>query len=190
MPRVNRLERAIEHPNPVVGCIMLVQEKMKFLGRALLRCHCSEYEEELASLRTELSILREQFRAQRDTLRRLHLRGQEAMVQYRQRITSLLQVNSRRLALELPQRLAVRSEIQALRLHVEELRVQLVQANILPNSPSSRAISEWQMSLIGPPSWSISPAWQSLHPGQSPTYDPNPPQVPNDVPSQKEESNN
>src|SRR3954451_22305742 len=69
MPRVNRLERAIEHPNPVVGCIMVVQEKIRFLGRSLLRCRCTEYEDDMASLRTELSLFRELYQTQRNSLR-------------------------------------------------------------------------------------------------------------------------
>ena len=83
MPRVNRLARAVEHPNPVVGCIMVVQEKIRFLGRALLHCHCPEYEVEIAQLRADLSELREQFQAQRTFLHHLQVHGQETLTHYR-----------------------------------------------------------------------------------------------------------
>jgi hypothetical protein len=188
MPRVNRLERAIEHPNPVVGCIMVVQEKIRFLGRSLLRCRCTEYEEDMASLRTELSLLRELYQTQRNSLRRLQHHGQEALAQYRRRISSLLQVNSQRLVLERPQRLAAFYEIMALRRHVRELHTQLVREDIVPNPPSSIATSEWEMTLATPPSWSVSSAWQANHPGQKPEYNPNPPSSRVMYPPPREES--
>jgi hypothetical protein len=59
MPRVNCLARAVKHPNPIVGCIMVIQEKIRFLGRSFLRCRCSEYEAQLVQLRADLSELRE-----------------------------------------------------------------------------------------------------------------------------------
>ena len=57
MPRTNRIACATAHPNPLISCIMLVQEKIWFLGRALLHCWCVEFETELLQLQEELSIL-------------------------------------------------------------------------------------------------------------------------------------
>ena len=57
MPRVNRLARAEEHPNPIVGCIMIIQEKIKFLGQTFLQCQCPEYEAQLVQLCDNLFIL-------------------------------------------------------------------------------------------------------------------------------------
>jgi hypothetical protein len=175
MPRVHRLACAEEHPNSIVGCIMLVQEKMKFLGRSLLRCHCSSYEAELVSLREELSLLREQFQAQRNSLRRLHLRGQEAMAQYRGRINSLLQVNSRRLVLERRQMMAVQYEVWSLHDLVAKLRSQLQEANITPHPPAPATVVAWHLQPTTPASWVVSKEWQALHPGEEPSADPNPP---------------
>lgn len=79
MPRVNRLTCATEHPDAIVGCIMTLQEKLKFLGRAILRCKCSKYQEELIELKNQLSQLRSQYQKQRNQLRRLQVHGQESL---------------------------------------------------------------------------------------------------------------
>ena len=44
MPRTNRVERAINNPNPIMGYMMLLQEKIKFLGRTLVDCRCPDHE--------------------------------------------------------------------------------------------------------------------------------------------------
>ena len=99
MPRRggNRCQRALEHPNPIIGCIMMVQEKIRFLGRSLVRCQCPEFEAEMAQLREELAELQRTFQAQRESLRRLQVRDQETITQYRQWINTLLQANARQI---------------------------------------------------------------------------------------------
>ena len=95
MSHTHRCARAIRHPNPVVGCIMLVQEKIRFLGRALIHCHCPEYEAELAQLRQELTELQETYQVQQNFLRRLQVHSQETIAQYHQWINTLLHTNTR-----------------------------------------------------------------------------------------------
>ena len=75
MPRVNRVARAANHPNPLIGCIMLVQEKIRFLGRTLLHCQCLEYEAELLQLRQELFSLQEEVQARQVELRHVQVRS-------------------------------------------------------------------------------------------------------------------
>ena len=155
MPRVNRLARAVEHPNPVVGCIMVVQEKIRFLGRALLHCRCPEYEIEMAQLRTDLSELREQFQAQRTSLRRLQVHGQETLARYRQRITTLLRANARQVSLRRNQLLAVSLEIRALKETIRSMRGELIRSD--GNIPSPY-ISPWELFLTRiPATWVVSP---------------------------------
>lgn len=171
MPRVNRLARAVEHPNPVVGCIMVIQEKIRFLGRALVHCRCPEYETEMAQLRADLSELREQFQAQRLSLRRLQVHGQETLARYRQRITTLLRANARQMSLRRNQLLAVSSEIGALRETIQSLRCEVVRCN--GNIPSPN-FSPWELSLTHiPVTWVVSPLWQDHHPGEVPDFNPN-----------------
>jgi hypothetical protein len=82
MPRVNRIERALNHPNPLTGCIMLVQERMRFLRRAVASWTCPEYEVEILQLQGELSSLQEAFQAQRTAFHRLQQRSQVAFTNY------------------------------------------------------------------------------------------------------------
>jgi|KBSSwiStaDraftv2_1062776.scaffolds.fasta_scaffold255607_1 hypothetical protein len=57
MPRTNRLTRAYQHSNIIVGGIMILQETAQFFRRRLLNCCCSELEAELSSVQEELNIL-------------------------------------------------------------------------------------------------------------------------------------
>jgi len=66
MPRKNRQEVALNHPNPVVGCIMALQERIKILGRSIVGCECPKHESMVSSLQekvtgveSELSSLQE-----------------------------------------------------------------------------------------------------------------------------------
>ena len=63
MPRTNRIARATAHPNSLIGCIILVQKKIWFLGHALLRYRCVEFEAELLQLQEELSTLQAEAQA-------------------------------------------------------------------------------------------------------------------------------
>ena len=63
MPRTHCCNCAINYPNPVVSCIMLVQKKIQFLGCTLIYCWCPEYEAELAQLRKELTELQQTFQS-------------------------------------------------------------------------------------------------------------------------------
>ena len=83
MPRVNRLARAAEYPDVVVGCIMTLQEKIKLLGHSLVRCECLKYQEELIELRNQLSQLRSNYQEQRNQLRHIQIHGQESLSRYR-----------------------------------------------------------------------------------------------------------
>ena len=57
MPRVHSLEAASRQSNPFIRVVKTIKAKIKILGRVLVGCHCPELEEELASLRYELSNL-------------------------------------------------------------------------------------------------------------------------------------
>ena len=167
MPRVNRLSRAVEHPNPIVGCIMVIQEKLKFFGRALVRCQCPEYERQVAQLREELSVVREQFQAQRMELRFLRVHGQETLERFRSRITTLLQVNTQRLTLQRHQERAIRWEIQTLRQTVHLLVASCICNDVdVPTFP----VPPWRVDLASHPfSWEIPAEWD----GPEPDFDPN-----------------
>ena len=65
MSRVNRLARAEEYPNPIVGYIMIIQEKIKFLDQTFLWCQYPEYEAQLVKLHENLFTLREQYQTQK-----------------------------------------------------------------------------------------------------------------------------
>jgi hypothetical protein len=173
MPRVNRLARAVEHPNPIVGCIMVIQEKIQFLDCSFLRCRCPEYEAQLVQLRADLSELRELYQAQRTTLRRLQVHGQETLASFRRRITSLLQANSMRLALHSQQERAFQEEIWALRSTVLRLKAALRLSNIGPPPPHT---APWRaLTHTRPARWSLSTDWVSQYPGLTPEYNPNNP---------------
>lgn len=170
MPRNHRCERAINHPNPVVGCIMLVQEKIRFLGRALIRCRCPEYEAELAQLREELTELQQTFQSQQDSLRRLQIRSQETIEQYRQRINTLLRANARQITFRRHQLGAVRLEILALKQTIRSMRREIIR---LDGNIPEPFYSEWELAWRSPATWVVSSLWQERHPGQVPTTNPN-----------------
>ena len=135
MPRTNRVERAINNPNPVVGYMMLLQEKIKFLGRALVGCRCPDHERELGALHEELSNLQEEFQLHQHRFCRLQVSSQETFSNYRARIRSLLLANSSRLALHLCQSKAYKDEILSLRRKVRSLTNKLVSRRIRPPLP-------------------------------------------------------
>lgn len=171
MPRVNRLARAEEHPNPIVGCIMILQEKIKFLGRTFLRCQCPEYEAQLVQLREDLSTLREQYQTQRMQLRRLQLRGQESLQSYRARINSLLQVNATRVTLRIRQEEALRKEIMSLRWTVWTLGSELRSNGVYVES---RPMSAWVVDPTSTPfTWRLDERWVAKYPNEDPGPDPN-----------------
>src|SRR6266487_6628160 len=107
MPRTNRVTRAIAHENPLVGCIMLLQEKIKFLGRSLVSCKCPEHEakivslqdqdfllrDELSTFRAELILLEKKYKevSEHNTRLRAYIKTSDS--KYRQRISSLLETN-------------------------------------------------------------------------------------------------
>jgi len=170
MPRVNRLARAVEHPDAIVGCIMTLQEKIKFLGRAIIRCECPKYQEELVELKNQLSQLRNQYQEQRNQLRRLQIHGQESLSRYRSRITSLLEVNASRMSARVRQEDALRLEILALREHVGALQTALFQRR-LP-IPNSRPFP-WQVDVTSRPFvWDLNPAWTESYPHKDPGSNP------------------
>ena len=170
MPRINRLARAREHPDPLVGCIMTVQEKIKLLGRAMVGCQCPELEGQLDELREQLSRLREFYQEQRAQLRRLQFHGQESLDRYRARIASLLQTNSSRMTARVYQEDTIRREISALRTTVDIL---------MNTSTRRRAIPScyhvpWQVDISSRPmSWTLNETWVSRHPNENPGRNPN-----------------
>lgn len=170
MPRVNRLARAIEHPDAVVGCIMTLQEKIKFLGHAIIRCECPKYQEELVELRNQLSHLRSQYQEQRNQLRHLQVHGQESLGRYRSRITSLLEVNANRMVARFRQEDALRSEVLALREHVGELQSALFRRR--HPIPSCRPFP-WQVDVTSRPFvWNPNPSWVESYPHKDPGLNP------------------
>lgn len=80
MPRVNRVTRALNNSNPLVSCIMMLQEAENFLRRRLLRCRCPELEAELTLLQEELQVLRDYRRRNDITLEALN-RGMRNLTQ-------------------------------------------------------------------------------------------------------------
>jgi hypothetical protein len=170
MPRTNRIERASQHPNPVIGYIMLLQEKIKILGRSLVGCQCSLHETELASLRVELSSLQEQFRLSQTQYSKLKLSSQEGLANYRSRINTLLSVNSSRLSLHLCQEKAYKAEILALRQHVRSLVGKLKASHL---RPSLSYLYPWKANFTtSPVSWSLDPIWKAGHPNEDPGPNP------------------
>lgn len=170
MPRVNRLARAAEHPDAIVGCIMTLQEKIKFLGRAIIRCECPRYQEELVELKNQLSQLRSQYQEQRNQLRQLQVRGQESIGRYRSRITSLLDVNASRMSARIRQEDALRLEISALREHIGNLQVALFRHR--HPIPGSRPYP-WRVDVNSRPFvWNPNPAWSERYPHKDPGPNP------------------
>ncbi len=171
MPRVNRLARAEEHPDTTVGYIMTIQEKIKFLGRALVGCQCPEYQEQLVHLRKELSKLQETYREQRSQLRRLQHHHQESLDNYRARITSLLQANAKKLTLPRLQENTICQEIEALRISVQTLINTLKRYKHMPPYPCQ---VPWTLDLKSRPlTWTLNKAWTSRNPNKNPGPDPN-----------------
>jgi hypothetical protein len=173
MPRENRINRALNHPNPITGCIMLVQEQMRFLRRALVNWTCPEYEAEMLQLRSELSSLQEAFQAQQTAFQSSQRRSQAAFVNYRQRINTLLRANARHVSLRARQTLAFRAEIMALRNTVRFLHSHIdFQGIHLPEYPEN---TEFPWEFVHNSRWSLSSDWIRRHPGQNPEYNPNDP---------------
>ena len=170
MPRNNRCECAIHHPNPVVGCIMLVQEKIRFLGRAIIHCRCPEYEADLVRLREELVELQQTYQSQQDSLRRLQVRSQETIEQYRRRINTLLRANARQITFRRHQLGAVRLEILALKQTIRSMRREIIR---LDGNIPEPFYSEWELAWGSPATWTVSSLWQTHHPGQVPETNPN-----------------
>jgi len=170
MPRVNRVARAITHSNPLVSCIMLIQEKIKFLSRSAVGCHCSEHEVELSSLRSELTSLQEKYKSLNFRLSKLSIFTKTSLTQYKARIRTLLLDNSSRLALNVCQDKAYRAKIIFLRTQVEQLKDVLSEHKIpLPPAPAP-----WQVDVETHPTfWNANPEWRKKHPGYIPSDNPN-----------------
>src|SRR3954470_5578447 len=174
MPCVNRAERAINNSNPLVGCIMALQKKIKFLGCSIVGCHCPEHESsvfslnnDLASLREELASLQAKYKSVTSHNTRLRTFIRKSDTQYRARIKTLLLDNSSRLVVGVCQDKAYRAEIISLRTQVDQLQEILVEQNIpLPSSPPP---SPWLLNTESyPPTWTVNRAWTLLHPGEFP----------------------
>ena len=177
MPRVNRVARAITHENPLVGCIMLLQEKMKFLGRSMVSCKCPEHEakivslqdqdfllrDELSTIRAELTFLENKYKEVSEHNTRLRTFIRTSGAQYRARISSLLEANSSRLRVQTCQHRAYRAEIVSLRSHVSKLQDILREHEIPLPAPSLPA--PWVLNTdIPAPSWDKNPEWTRLYP--------------------------
>ena len=182
MPRVHPLEAASRQSNPFIHVVKTIKAKIKILGRALVGCHCSELEEELASLRCELSnlqnhaaVLENRYGEVRiaslelsSRLRTLEQRHVRSVGRYRDQINSLLAASSSRTSLHLAQIQAFKGEIRGLRQHIKDCHDRFTQHRLRPflNTQSY----PWRVNLEAPSlSWTLNPRWPS---GQSP--DPNP----------------
>jgi hypothetical protein len=177
MPRTNRVARAIAHENPLVGCIMLLQEKIKFLGRSLVGCKCPEHEakivslqdqdfilrDELSTFRAELTFLEKKYKEVSEHNTRLRAYIRTSGSKYRERISSLLAANSSRLRVQTCQHKAYQAEIISLRSHVSKLQDILKEHEIslpLPSPPIP-----WVLNTdVQSPSWDANPEWAKLHP--------------------------
>jgi hypothetical protein len=172
MPRINRVARAANHSNPLVGCIMLLQEKIKFLSRSIVGCHCSEYETELSSLHLELASLQKKYKSLNFRFSKLSTFTKTSLAQYKARIKTLLLNNSSRLTLNVCQDKAYRAEIIFLRTQVEQLKDVLSEYKIpLPSAPT---LAPWQVDVETHPTfWNANPEWRKRHPGYFPSDNPN-----------------
>lgn len=170
MPRVNRLTRAAEHPDAVVGCIMTLQEKIKLLGRAIVGCRCPDYQAELQELRDNLSIMRSQYQDQRNILRRLQIRGQETLAHYQSRVRTLLQANSNQLLNRVKQEEAIRQELKSLRNHIWHLSIVLVENDLdVPAMP----LVPWVVETSSSPfTWVLNETWVAKYPDGDPGPNP------------------
>jgi len=186
MPRTNRVARAINHENPLVGCIMLLQEKIKFLGRSLVGCKCPEHQaqiqslqdqdfllqDQLSKLRAELTFLENKYKEVSAHNTRLRTFVRTSGARYRERIASLLDINSTQLRQYTCQNKAFRAEIISLRSHVDKLQDILKEHDIpIPAPPPP---IPWVLNVdVRSPSWIVNPAWSSLHPNEIPQDNPN-----------------
>ena len=163
MPRTNRIARATAHPNPLIGCIMLVQEKIRFLGHALLHCRCVEFEAELLQLQEELSTLQAEAQARQVELCRVQVQSQASLANYQQRINTLLAANARHVSLQARQTLAFRAEISALRNMIIFLDRQIIFCGVsLPEYPES---TECPWEFVHNSHWELSSDWSHHYPG-------------------------
>jgi hypothetical protein len=172
MPRVNRVARAVNHSNPLVGCIMLLQEKIKFLDRSAVGCHCPEHEAEFSSLRSELASLQEKHKSLNFRLSKLSTFTKTSLAQYKARVKTLLLDNSSRLITNICQDKAYHGEIGFLRSQVEQLKEVLSENNIpLPLSPTP---VPWHLDIESRPTfWNFNQEWQEANPGCFPDNNPN-----------------
>ena len=93
------------------------------------------------------------------------------MARYRQRITTLLRVNSRQVSLRRNQLLVVRLEIITLKETIRSMRRELIHNNIDVPAPS---FGPWELSILSyPVTWVVSSFWESRYPGQVPDFNPN-----------------
>jgi hypothetical protein len=177
MPRINRVARAANHSNPLVGCIMLLQEKIKFLGRSIVGCRCPEHEvkitslqdqdfllrDELSTIRAELTFLEKKYKEVSEHNTRLRAYIRTSGSKYRERISTLLEANSSRLRIQTCQHKAYRTEIISLRSHVSELQNILKEHEIpLPSPPPP---VPWILNTdVQSPSWNANPEWSKLYP--------------------------
>jgi len=173
MPRNNRINRALNHPNPITGCIMLVQERMRFLRRAIANWICPEYKAKMLQLQNELSSLQEAFQAQQMAFQSSQQQFQAAFVNYRQRINTLLRTNAQHVSLHAQQFLAFHAEIMTLRNTIQFLHSHIdFQGIYLPEYPAD---TECPWEFIHNSRWGLSNDWLRHYPGQEPKYNPNDP---------------
>jgi hypothetical protein len=188
MPRHgrNRFTLALNHPNPIVGCIMALQENIKIISRSIIGCQCPQHEStisslqekitfvenELSSLRNELSTLENKFKSLSSHNNRLRTFIKDSGDQYRQRIQTLCNNNSSRFILHTCQDNAYRAEIISLRSEVNQLQGVLSEHEIsLPVNTSSPA---WILNVNSRPhTWILNPKWAELNPGVFPPISPN-----------------
>lgn len=186
MPRVNRITRAINHENPLVGYIMVLQEKIKILGRSFVGCKCPEHEAQITSLQDQDFLLRDKIQQLKAELLSLQNKYQEISshntrlrtfmrtngAKYRTKINSLLDANSTRLHQHTCQHKAYRAEIISLRSHVDKLQ-DILQEHEIP-LPSPPPPVPWNLDVIAPsPTWTVNPEWSRLHFDDVPSNDPN-----------------
>jgi hypothetical protein len=120
-----------------------------------------------------LFSLQEEVQARQVELRRVQVRSQISLANYRQRINTLLVANARHVSLRARQTLAFRAEISSLRNMVRFLDRQIIFHGLsLPDYPES-TICPWE--FVHNSHWDLSSDWEQYHPGQRPDYNPNDP---------------
>jgi len=176
MPRNNRQNRALNHKNPLVGCIMTIQKKIKWLSHSVIGCKCVTHESEISSLHEkvggvenklssvceELTLLRNELSALEEKYKSLSKHNKllctfifKSGDQYRERIKILNLDYFSEIIQGICRDKAYREEIISLRSEVSQLKEILSEHNI-PQPSSSSSPCTWVLDAPSKfPIWNV-----------------------------------